>query len=180
MGFISLIIVSVLYISGILSNPIVIYPIVILSNPIVVGFILGGIVSAIALFISNRLLDYCKKPILEFDEIRVRRSHIRSSGRPGEKDHVFFSSMIAIKNRGKSAAMKCKGKIEIGSNQERVCWVIPAERSTIVITQLWKPKKQPQPSDYLSNPKIAKTKSNPKPLSADPSKHTQFRTYSTL
>jgi len=47
-------------------------------------------------------------------------------------------------------------------------------------TQLWKPKKQPQPPDYLSNPKIPKTESNPKPLSADPSKHTQFRIYSTL
>gem|GEM_PF-5601296 len=42
------------------------------------------------------------------------------------------------------------------------------------------PKKQPQPPDYLPNPKILKTKSNPKPLSADPSKHTQFRTYSML
>ena len=48
------------------------------------------------------------------------------------------------------------------------------------VTQLWKPKKQPQPPDYLSNPKIPKTESNPKPLSADPSKHIQFRIYSTL
>ncbi|MHC1575577.1 MAG: hypothetical protein ACXQTY_07255, partial [Candidatus Methanogasteraceae archaeon] len=43
-------------------------------------------------------------------------------------------------------------------------------RAFRLVSQLWKPKKQPQPSDYLSNPKIPKTKSNPKPLSADPSK----------
>ena len=49
-----------------------------------------------------------------------------------------------------------------------------------VSTQLWNPKKQPQPFDYPINPKIPKTKPNPKPLSSDPSKLTKFRTYSTL
>ena len=39
------------------------------------------------------------------------------------------------------------------------------------LTQLWKPKKQPQIFDYLPNPKIPKTKSNPKLISVDPLKH---------
>jgi len=59
----------------------------------------------------------------------------------------------------------------------------PAEAVTDLVqlkAQLWKPKKQPQPFDYPINPKIPKTKSNPKQLSVDPSKHTQFCTYSTL
>ena len=41
-------------------------------------------------------------------------------------------------------------------------------------------EEQPQPSDYLINPKILKTKSDPQPLSGNPSKHAQFHTYSTL
>jgi hypothetical protein len=50
----------------------------------------------------------------------------------------------------------------------------------LLAAQLWKPKKRPQPFDYPPNPKIPKTKSNPQPLSSDPSKHAQFRTYPTL
>jgi len=50
----------------------------------------------------------------------------------------------------------------------------------VFTSQLWKPKKTAAAIRLAPDPEKPKTIFSPKPLSADPSEYTQFRTYSTL
>lgn len=92
---------------------------------ITIGFILGAIVSAIALFISTILVDYYRRPVLEFGKTMVVKAEIQGKVGGGE----LYSSNIQVKNNGKTIAKNCKGKLIINGESSQVSWFVPTKGS---------------------------------------------------
>lgn len=126
------------------------------QNPILsllIGLALGGIISGLSLFVGNLCYRHATRPALAWGDRRARAAHLAPPTAEevvaASLTHVtaekgltstpaeipFYSSMIAVHNRGKSAAENCTGHLEIGGNREHVCWFLPGARRTITINR---------------------------------------------
>jgi len=99
---------------------------------LIAGVLLGGVIGGITLFLGYLTYTWWMRPVLNFDENRVREIRI-SVPSPTQRVETVYVTSLKIKNDGKNAALNCKGKLQISDNSERVCWSIPSERREIAI-----------------------------------------------
>ncbi|MBT9133243.1 MAG: hypothetical protein DDT33_01779 [Firmicutes bacterium] len=116
------------------------------QNPIpslLIGLVLGAIISGLSLFLGNLWYRRHVRPRLFWGVTRVRAAHLSGTLGPGSGGGVqqlnvqipFYASMIAVHNRGKSAAENCSGHLEIEGNREHICWFLPSSRRVITINR---------------------------------------------
>ena len=101
---------------------------------LLIGLCLGGIIAGLSLFLGNLLYAHFTRPVLHWGNVRVRSASLPPQYEEG-LSVGFYSSMIGIHNKGKSAAENCSGHIEINGNREHVCWFLPHARRALRINR---------------------------------------------
>ena len=102
---------------------------------LLIGLCLGGVIAGLSLFLGTWLYAHCTRPILQWGDVRVRGALLPPVYPEGGGSVGFYSSMIAVHNRGKTAAKNCSGHLEIEENREHVCWFLPHARRAITINR---------------------------------------------
>ena len=102
---------------------------------LIIGLFLGGIIAGASVFLGNLLYRRFTRPILEWGQVRVRGATLPHHLPEGGSGVAFYSSMISVHNKGKSAAENCSGHIEIDGNREHVCWFLPHARRVLTINR---------------------------------------------
>lgn len=106
-------------------------------------FIITGVVTGLAIFGANVLLDHYRRPSLSFDKrgfskgIRIQISlynlNIPDLKELNELKVSYLVTRATIENNTNNVVENCKGVLRKDDIEEKLCWTVPQERYTMTI-----------------------------------------------
>ncbi len=97
------------------------------------GVIIGGILGFGSSIGVNLFWNWYTQPVLSIEkEVQVRWFELES-GEHRNYNRRYCANRVKVRNKGRSAAENCKASLIMEDSEEKISWIIPAERYTLTL-----------------------------------------------